>query len=80
MIGAEKPEFGRYNKYFNRSIAILSEIDKELPAYTMIINPKRFLKLDRIADKMVKILGDKFGGLKTLITEKMHDEIGKYYI
>ena len=80
MISAEEQKYGRYNHYFNRSIAILSEIDKELPAYTMVINPKRFLKLDQIAEKMVQMLGPDFNGLKELITNKMYDDIENYYV
>ncbi|MBN1130692.1 MAG: amidohydrolase family protein, partial [Chitinispirillaceae bacterium] len=80
LIGAEEQKYGRYNQYFNRSIKILSEIDKELPAYTMSINPKRFLKLDSVADMMVKKLGQEFGGLKAMVEHNMHDEIGKYYV
>jgi hypothetical protein len=80
MIGAEEQKYGRYNHYFNRSIKILSEIDKELPAYTMSINPKRFLNLDSVAKKLVEKLGPELNGLKSLVEQNMPEDIGKYYV
>lgn len=80
LIGGEEAEFGKYDNYFRRSIKFLSEIDPELPAYAMGINPKRFLNLDIIAEKLVKRLGSEFSGLTRFVNSKIHNTIEKYYL
>ena len=79
LISGEEKQYGHYNDYFKRSIQMLAEIDPELPAYTMVINPKRYLNLAEVSKKMVNIFGEDFEDLCNFVTEKMHDSIEKYY-
>jgi predicted TIM-barrel fold metal-dependent hydrolase len=80
LISGEEKKYGHYDNYFKRSIQMLAEIDRELPAYTMLINPKKFLNLEEVSKKMVDVFGDDFKDFRTFVTEKMHDTIGKYCI
>jgi hypothetical protein len=79
LISGEEKKYGHYNDYFKRSIQMLAEIDRELLAYTMVINPKRFLNLEAISNKLVDIFGEDFEDLCTFVSEKMHDSIEKYH-
>jgi hypothetical protein len=80
LISCEENKYGHYDNYFKRSIQMLAEIDRELPAYTMLINPKKFLNLEEVSKKMVDVFGDDFKDFRTFVSEKMHDSIGKYCI
>jgi type VI secretion system Hcp family effector len=80
LISGEEKKYGHYDNYFKRSIQMLAEIDRELLAYTMLINPKKFLNLEEVSQKIVELFGDKFKDFQTFVAEKMHDSIGKYYV
>jgi hypothetical protein len=80
LIGSEKEKHGHYDNYFKRSIETLAEIDPELPAYAMIINPKRFLDLEAVTRKIAEIWGKEYVGLRKVVSEKMHDSIEEYYV
>ena len=78
LISSEEKKYGHYDNYFKRSIQMLAEIDRELPAYTMLINPKRFLNLEEVSKKMVDVFGGKFKDFSTFVTDKIYDSIEKY--
>jgi hypothetical protein len=80
LIGGEKEEYGKYEKYFKRSIEALGEIDPELPAYIMAINPKRFLDLENVAQKIVDIWGSDYARLQRIVQDKLHESIDTYYV
>jgi hypothetical protein len=80
LIGGEKEEYGRYEKYFKRSIEVLYDIDPELPVYAMAINPKRFLDLENVTKKICDIWGSEYAKLLQIVQDKIHDSIDKYYV
>jgi hypothetical protein len=80
LIGAEKAKYGKYASYFKVSIEALAEIDPELPAYAMVINPKRFLDLESIAEKIAEVWGPEYSGLVQLVKDKMPGTIEKFYV
>ena len=53
----EEARFGKYDNYVKEMYKTITEVDRELLAYVAVINPKRFLNIDQVAEKLYAQFG-----------------------
>jgi predicted TIM-barrel fold metal-dependent hydrolase len=75
MILQEKN--GSYQSYFKEMYENLLKIDEELLAYFMVINPKRFLNLEKISDPLFDASGGKID-MRDLVKNEMYSTIDQF--
>ena len=57
LIGSEEARFGKYATYVKTMYDTLAAIHRELIAYFTVINPKRFLNLNALSEKLFALFG-----------------------
>ena len=77
LTSSEKPEFGSYSRFVKSMCFNLSVIDAELLAYCMVLNPKKFLQLEYIAERINDLFSPKDGILE-LVKRIMPDNIEQF--
>ena len=76
LIGSERSKYGHYDSFVKSMSKNLYSIDEELCAYCMVINPKRFLNLEYIADKLYVLFGSEWD---IRVVETMYSSIDQFY-
>ena len=77
LIGSETAKYGKYNSFTKSLIENLALVDPELPAYCMVINPKKFLRIEIIADKLFEVFGKEFD-IRELVKITMPNTISTF--
>jgi len=78
LIGSERSKYGHYDSFVKSMSKNLYSIDEELCAYCMVINPKRFLNLEYIADKLYVLFGSEWD-IRELVKKTMYSSIDQFY-
>ena len=67
LVGSERSKFGKYDNYVNGMFQNLNDIDEELAAYAMVLNPVRFYDLEHVSEKIENLSGADNSGLKKIL-------------
>ena len=77
LIGSETAKYGNYDSFTKSLIENLALVDPELPAYCMVINPKKFLRIEIIADKLFEVFGKEYD-IRELVKTTMPNTISTF--